>query len=235
MPAVRSQWAGSPAPELSSPSTSPARARLRSPAKKPPPALSHNELQEALSQVRSQPGGPLTSGLVLARWEPMTEQRWRAQHLLYDACRSRLHEPSLVLQLFYGAPRQELEQILHSGFEDVPADPLGLASYGRGWYFSKYAAHAHHYTAGGGCVLLAQVAVGNTETVVREDASRGAPSHGFDSIVVPGRRLPSNRGSASTSGARIGPANNGKHMNALLLPRLHTWMVTGALVTHLHD
>lgn len=68
----------------------------------------------------------------------------------------------------------------------VPADPLGLTVFGRGWYFSKYASHAHHYTAGGGCLLLAEVAVGNVETVVRRDASRGAPSAGFDSIVIPG-------------------------------------------------
>ena len=40
-------------------------------------------------------------------------------------------------------------------------------------------------------MLLVQVAVGNAETVVRRDAARGAPSSGFDSIVVPGRQLPS--------------------------------------------
>ena len=75
----------------------------------------------------------------------------------------------------------------------VPSDPLGLRDFGRGCYFSKYAAHAHHYTGGSGCVLLAEVAVGNAETVVVRDAARGAPSEGFDSIVVPGRRLPSQR------------------------------------------
>ena len=39
------------------------------------------------------------------------------------------------------------------------ADPL--AEYGRGYYLSKCASHAHHYTQGSGCVLLADVAVGN--------------------------------------------------------------------------
>ena len=58
----------------------------------------------------------------------------------------------------------------------------------------RYAAHAHHYTAGGCCLLLADVAVGNVETVVRRDAARGAPSAGFDSIVIPGRKLPSQSG-----------------------------------------
>ena len=54
----------------------------------------------------------------------------------------------------------------------------------------RYASHAHHYTAGSGCVLLAEVAVGYAETVVQRDAARGAPSEGYDSIVVPGRRRP---------------------------------------------
>ena len=41
-----------------------------------------------------------------------------------------------------------------------------------------------------GCLLLALVAVGDTETVVRRDERRGAPSAGFDSVIVPGRQLP---------------------------------------------
>ena len=49
--------------------------------------------------------------------------------------------------------------------------------------------------------LLCLVAVGNTETVMRRDCSRGAPSAGFDSIVVPGRRLPSQAGTRDDSGA----------------------------------
>ena len=97
-----------------------------------------------------------------------------------------------------GAPRNELERLLESGFESVTdaaalptvlpsgrpqtaysvpsqltptthhvyldqvpdADPL--AEYGRGWYLSKCASHAHHYTQGSGCVLLADVAVGRS-------------------------------------------------------------------------
>ena len=55
----------------------------------------------------------------------------------------------------------------------------------------RYASRAHYYNGGCGSVLLCLVAVGNTETVMRRDCSRGAPSSGFDSIVVPGRRLPS--------------------------------------------
>ena len=58
-------------------------------------------------------------------------------------------------------------------------------------FLIRYAVYAHHYTAGGCCLFLADVAVGNVETVVRWDAARGAPSTGFDSIVIPGRKLPS--------------------------------------------
>ena len=50
-------------------------------------------------------------------------------------------------------------------------------------------------------MLLAEVAVGRAETVVRRDAGRGAPSAGFDSIVVPGRRLPSQEEHAAGGGA----------------------------------
>ena len=66
-------------------------------------------------------------------------------------------------------------------------------------YFTRYASRAHHFGSGGGgggagCLLLTLVAVGNTETVVRRDARRGAPSAGFDSVIVPGRQLPQTAG-----------------------------------------
>ena len=51
-------------------------------------------------------------------------------------------------------------------------------------------------------MLLVEVAVGNAETVVRRDADRRAPSAGFDSIVVPGRRLPS-QGQDAASAAGV--------------------------------
>ena len=97
------------------------------------------------------------------------------------------HHP--LAHLPWGPPPPQA--ILSRGFVEFPSDALGLEVYGRGWYFTKYASHAHHYNGGSCCVLLVQVAVGNAETVVRRDAGRGAPSTGFDSIVVPGRQLPS--------------------------------------------
>ena len=62
-------------------------------------------------------------------------------------------------------------------------------------------------------MLLAQVAVGNAETVVRRDEGRGAPSASYDSIVVPGRPLPSlqarpKAGAPSAAAASTGPSSS---------------------------
>lgn len=155
--------------------------------------VSREELQEALRRCKPGAAGPSRS-LALTKWiMPSAESAKRLQHR-HASCRALLTDPDLTLRLFYGAPQADLQRLLENGFDGVPPDPHRLSEYGRGWYFSKYATHAHHYTAGGGCVLLAEVAVGSTETVVRRDAGRGAPSAGFDSMVVPGRRLPSASG-----------------------------------------
>ena len=152
--------------------------------------LSNEDLQEALRRCKPGAAGPMTD-LRLRKWIAPTEASATTLRLRHASCRALLTDPSLTLRLFFGAPQADLLRLLEHGFDGAPPDPHGLGIYGRGWYFSKYATHAHHYTAGGGCVLLAEVAVGNTETVVRRDPSRGAPSAGFDSMVVPGRRLPS--------------------------------------------
>ena len=166
-----------------------------------PPAveISVEQVREELRKVKPHSLASC-SDLVLSEWMPTAPSEAASFRLRYDACRCRLSEPGLTLRLFYAAPRVVLQHLLSSGFDEVPLDPLGLTVYGRGWYFSKYAAHADNYTEGGGCLLLAEVAVGNAETVVRRDPARGAPSPGYDSIVIPGRRLPSQRGIDSTSG-----------------------------------
>ena len=74
----------------------------------------------------------------------------------------------------------------------LPCNELHV--FGRGWYFTRYASRAHHFASGAGCLLLALVAVGNTETVVKRDERRGAPSPGFDSVIVPGRQIPAGAG-----------------------------------------
>ena len=156
-------------------------------------AMTFEECQRELSKCKPSAIGTDT-GLKLTRFVVPPASGLTRMKRRHEACRAMLTEPSLALRLFYGAPLSELQQLLERGFEEVPSaegDPLGLRAFGRGFYFSKYAAHAHHYTGGSGCVLLAEVAVGNAETVVKRDARRGAPSPGYDSIVVPGRRLPS--------------------------------------------
>ena len=55
----------------------------------------------------------------------------------------------------------------------------------------------------GARLISAQVAVGNTETVVRRNPSRGAPSEGYDAMIVPGRQLPSRAGSGGGRAAGV--------------------------------
>lgn len=81
--------------------------------------------------------------------------------------------------------------MLSDGFDAAPLQRNEAHVFGRGWYFTRYASRAHHFAGGTGCLLLALVAVGQTETVVKRDERRGAPSPGFDSVIVPGRQLPS--------------------------------------------
>lgn len=153
--------------------------------------LTRVELQSELARAKPSALG-VAPVLTLRSWALPSSECARTLTLRHVACRATLAEPSLVLRLFYGALLPELHARLQSGFHgEPPADPLGLRDYGRGWYFSKFAHHAHQYTGGSGCVMLVDVAVGNTETVVRCDTTRVAPSAGYDSIVVPGRRLPS--------------------------------------------
>ena len=107
----------------------------------------------------------------------------------FAKCRSSLNEPGLTLRLYFAGSLSCLENILRDGFCDSFSPYFG-GEYGHGWYFSRYASRAHYFNDGSGALLLVQVAVGNTETVVRRDSHRSGPSEGFDSIVVPGRPLP---------------------------------------------
>jgi hypothetical protein len=74
-------------------------------------------------------------------------------------------------------------------------DPLSLSDYGMGAYLSPNAGRAVRYAGGEvggwGCLLLCRVALGSTETVMQEDPERACPSPGYHSLVVPGRRDPS--------------------------------------------
>ena len=166
--------------------------------------LSREELQAELHRAKPGAASSPQGRLTLNRWVPPSPASGSRLQLRHSSCRSLLNDPSLALRLFYGAPISELQRLLDHGFDQPPDDPYGLAAYGRGWYFSKYATHAQHYTSGGNALLLVEVAVGNTETVVRRDARRGAPSAGFDAMVIPGRRLPSAAGLSAAGGGAGG-------------------------------
>jgi len=100
-----------------------------------------------------------------------------------------MHDANLNMRLFYGG--HHLDRILAEGFNasDI-GDAYNLNTFGQGLYFTPYFSKAHYYSEGSGKVLLCLVALGNSETVVSIEAKREKPSKGFDSICVPGRRLP---------------------------------------------
>lgn len=100
-----------------------------------------------------------------------------------------LNDASLNMRLYYGG--HHLEKILAEGFSmDDIGDPYGLSTYGQGFYFTPYFSKAHHYSEGSGKVLLCLVTLGNSETVVSTDPKRAKPGKSYDSICVPGRKLP---------------------------------------------
>ncbi|XP_069509864.1 uncharacterized protein [Ambystoma mexicanum] len=124
---------------------------------------------------------------------------------------SALAEPTLWTRLYYcgGLDRPErLLQILCSGFSPQDLQP---GAYGNGLYFSSSASTACKFSAPDQ-VLVADVHIGNTETVLHKDKKshvmffqehvlwthsngqkwsgrtfRRCASKGFDSILVPGR------------------------------------------------
>jgi len=101
-----------------------------------------------------------------------------------------MKDSSIHLRLFYGAPAETLYRVLQNGFDLSQPACSSLESFGHGLYFSKFASKAHHYNDGSGMLLIALVALGETETVVSCDPARISPSPNYDSIYTPGRRMP---------------------------------------------
>ena len=126
---------------------------------------------------------------------------------------SAINDTSLNMRLFYGG--HNLDRILAGGFDggDV-GDAYGLSTFGQGLYFTPYFSKAHHYSEGSGKVLLCLVALGNSETVVTAEAKRDKPGKGFDSICVPGRRLPS---SGLVKGSSMKPVLSGNAMEEYVI------------------
>ncbi|XP_069073341.1 uncharacterized protein [Pleurodeles waltl] len=99
---------------------------------------------------------------------------------------STLIEPTLCTRLYYCGGQdhpERLTQILGSGFTHKD---LHRGAYGKGLYFSSSASTACTFSPPRQ-VLIADVHIGNTETVLHKDEDRTCASKGFDSILVPGR------------------------------------------------
>jgi len=192
--------AGGGEPRLALPPSARGSSSPSPKSEQPSPQVLLRQLQIELDKaVRGEHG---LASLQLSRCDAVPPRVSRKLQMRFDSCRQRLVDPSLTLRLYFAAPLPQLQKLLEDGFDSVPLDSSSGA-YGRGWYFSKYASHAHCFSGGCGALLLALVAVGSTETVVRRNESRGAPSDGFDSIIIPGRPLPS-RAPSSTGSASYG-------------------------------
>ncbi|XP_078525908.1 uncharacterized protein LOC144798761 isoform X2 [Lissotriton helveticus] len=99
---------------------------------------------------------------------------------------STLAEPTLCTRLYYCGGQdhpERLMQILSSGFV---LEDLHRGAFGKGLYFSSSASTACTFSPPHQ-VLLADVYIGNTETVLHKDEDRTCASEGFDSVLVPGR------------------------------------------------
>lgn len=99
---------------------------------------------------------------------------------------STLAQPTLCTRLYYCGGQEHperLAQILGSGF--TPED-LHRGAFGKGLYFSSSVSTACTFSPPHQ-VLIADVYIGNTETVLHKEEGRTCASKGFDSILVPGR------------------------------------------------
>ncbi|KAK2144981.1 hypothetical protein LSH36_713g01000 [Paralvinella palmiformis] len=104
----------------------------------------------------------------------------------YRSRLSSLNDPTFVTRLYFCGSLKKpdrLPEILHNGFSE---QDMIHGEYGRGLYFSKYPLKAALY-APLGSLILTEVALGTTETVVTKDRARTSPSKYSDSIITPGR------------------------------------------------
>ncbi|XP_071799543.1 uncharacterized protein [Asterias amurensis] len=78
---------------------------------------------------------------------------------------------------------ERIQRILSDGFTE---QDFSHGEFGVGLYFSQHASKAAHFSALGK-LLLVDIGLGKTESVIKKDNTRTAPPEGFDSIVTPGR------------------------------------------------
>ncbi|XP_074611990.1 uncharacterized protein LOC141866394 [Acropora palmata] len=103
----------------------------------------------------------------------------------FDSRAQRLGDPVICTQLYFcgGASDEQIERIMKQGFskKDFTRGP-----YGKGLYFSAQACQAAAFSAPGK-LLLCNVGLGLTESVVVQDRGRSLPPPGYDSILTAGR------------------------------------------------
>nr|KAI8754414.1 hypothetical protein BgiMline_012880 [Biomphalaria glabrata] len=107
-------------------------------------------------------------------------------HAMYEKTVRHLHDSSMITTLYFCGSLEKpsrLQHILTHGFSE---EDFSYGEFGRGLYFSKYPSKAAQFSVLGK-LLEAQVALGQTESVLKCDRTRKSPSEGYDSIFTPGR------------------------------------------------
>ncbi|KAK2550056.1 hypothetical protein P5673_029386 [Acropora cervicornis] len=103
----------------------------------------------------------------------------------FDSRAQRLGDPVICTQLYFcgGASDEQIERIMKQGFskKDFTRGP-----YGKGLYFSAQACQGAAFSEPGK-LLLCNVGLGLTESVVVQDRGRSLPPPGYDSILTAGR------------------------------------------------
>ncbi|XP_007902871.1 uncharacterized protein si:dkeyp-50b9.1 isoform X1 [Callorhinchus milii] len=105
---------------------------------------------------------------------------------LIESCMTNMVEPMYRTTLYYcgglECPKR-IQLIMEEGFSE---EDFTDGIYGQGLYFSPNGFTASLFSVPGS-ILVANVCIGNTETVMTKNRERNSPSKGFDSILVPGR------------------------------------------------
>ncbi|XP_066297910.1 uncharacterized protein [Branchiostoma lanceolatum] len=112
----------------------------------------------------------------------------------FHTWRQKLQDPSLCMKLYFCGglehPTSRMNELIKYGFSE---QDFSHGTFGVGLYFSKHPSKAANFCPLGK-ILLAEVVLGKTESVVKKNHTRRTPPNGFDSVVTPGRLLPSPSG-----------------------------------------
>ncbi|XP_035699746.1 uncharacterized protein LOC118432312 isoform X1 [Branchiostoma floridae] len=112
----------------------------------------------------------------------------------FHTWRQKLQDPSLCMKLYFCGglehPTSRMKELIKYGFSE---QDFSHGTFGVGLYFSKHPSKAANFCPLGK-ILLAEVVLGKTESVVKKNHTRRTPPNGYDSVVTPGRLLPSASG-----------------------------------------